>query len=307
MLKAIENLHQLPQLKDSISYIYIEHAAIEQDSFSIAMITKDGKTPIPIAGTSCLLLGPGTTITHAAIRSIAECGCMIVWCGENIRKYYAIGKGETNSSKNILLQAKLLSNEETRLQVVRNMYMLRFPTLPKGNYTLQQLRGMEGVRVKQAYNSASKAYGIPWRGREYKIKDIDASDDVNRTLTIANDLLYSICHAAIVSLGYSPALGFIHTGKSESFVFDVADFYKASIAIPAAFEAASLDNYDKFDETVRRCCRKRFTTERLLQTIAKDIATVLQVSETECNDQGLWDMDAVVASGVNYAISSKED
>ena len=79
MLKTLENLQQIPQLKDSVSYLYIEHAIIEQDNYSIAMITEDGRTPIPIAGTTCLLLGPGTSITHAAVRAISECGCMVIW------------------------------------------------------------------------------------------------------------------------------------------------------------------------------------------------------------------------------------
>ena len=299
MLKTLENLRQIPQLKDSLSYIYIEHAVIEQEAYSIAMITKDGRTPIPIANVTCLLLGPGTTITHAAIKALSECGCMIIWCGENIRKYYAVGKGETGSAKNILKQVKLVCNPDLHIQVVRRMYLLRFPEFKQSNYTIKQLRGAEGIRVKQAYQTASKIYKVPWKGRNYKIKDIDASDDINRALTIAFDLLYNICHAAIISLGYSPALGFIHTGKMESFVYDVADFYKVEIAIPAAFEAVA-SNVSNLDETVRKNCRKRFVTMQLLKRIAQDIESVFDVIEYT-DENGLYNEGQIISSGVNYS------
>lgn len=155
MIEKPNNYRSIPQLKDSISYLYIEHAAIEQDNWSIASITEMGRTPIPIAGTTCLLLGPGTTITHAAIRALSECGFMVIWCGEKMRKYYAVGNGETRSSKNIVRQAHLLSNNQTRLEVVKNMYRIRFPDMQLSGYSLKQLRGMEGIRVKQAYKTAS--------------------------------------------------------------------------------------------------------------------------------------------------------
>lgn len=145
---------------------------------------------------------------------------------------------------------------------------------------------------------------MPWAGRKYTIEDIDDSDSINRALTLANDLLYSVCHSAIVSLGYSPALGFIHTGHSESYVYDVADFYKTEIAIPSAFEAvASKPVY--LDETVRRCCRKRFKSSRLLASVADNIDTVFNIHQIkEFEGEGIWDMDKVLAQSRNYA---KED
>ena len=306
MLKRSKDLRSIPQLKNSVSYLYIEHANIDQENWSVSFTSDLGRTPIPIAGTTCLLLGPGTTITHAAIKTIAECGCMIIWCGEKMRKYYAVGSGETRSSKNILHQAMLLSNEQTHLEVVKNMYEIRFPQMPQGDYSLKQLRGMEGIRVKQAYKTMSKTYGVPWHGRKYRIEDIEKSDTVNRALTIANDLLYSICHSAIVSLGYSPALGFIHTGHSESFVYDVADFYKTAISIPAAFEAAA-GNPPNLDEIVRRYCRKRFKTSRLLARIAEDISAVLDISINEVQGEGIWDIDAVIEQSHNYSTENDSD
>ena len=233
------DLKELPKLRDSISYIYMEHARIDQDALAIMFEVGDGRIPVPVASLTCLMLGPGTTITHAAVKTIAENGCLIVWCGENATRFYASGMGETRSARNTLLQAKLCMDPDKHLSVVRKMYEIRFPQMPTKGLTLEQIRGMEGIRVRQAYQTFSKQYGVKWNKRDYKQKEWDNTDPVNRALSEANAILYSLCQAAIVSLGYSTALGFIHTGKSLSFVYDIADLYKADTTIPAAFEAVS--------------------------------------------------------------------
>lgn len=300
----MKNFQELPLLRDSISYVYIEHARIEQEDSSIVIIKKDGKIPIPVATVTCLLLGPGTAITHAAIRVISENGCLIVWCGENVQKFYAYGIGETHSSKNILLQAELCTNQEQHLEVVKRMYKCRFSDLPKAEYTLQQLRGIEGVRVKQTYKAASKIFGIPWRGRTYKDNDWTNMDPINQALSLANSMLYSVCHAAIVSLGFSPALGFIHTGKMLSFVYDIADLYKVDTTIPAAFEAVKQNNGD-LRSTVRLCCRRNFEKAHLLKRIPQDIAYIFNIKPILNNepepDKKLWDKAQDISGGKNYS------
>ena len=77
-----KDLHELPKLRDSISYLYFEHAVIEQEDASIVVIQENGRIPVPISSVTCLLLGPGTRVTHAAIKAMAENGCMVIWCGE---------------------------------------------------------------------------------------------------------------------------------------------------------------------------------------------------------------------------------
>lgn len=232
----MKNLQELPKLRDSVSYLYIEHAIIEQNDTAIVAIKKDGRVPIPIAAMTCLLIGPGVSITHAAIRAICENGCMAIWCGEKMGRFYASGIGETRSAKNLLIQAKACMDDTMHLEVAKRMYAFRFPKMDVSNKTLQQLRGMEGIRIRKAYELASKITGIQWKKRSYKQDDWDASDPINQALSEGNALLYGICHAAIISLGYSAGLGFIHTGKQLSFVYDIADLYKAETTIPAAFE-----------------------------------------------------------------------
>ena len=214
----IKDFHDLPRLKDSISYIYVEHAAINQNNTAVVIAEGDGYTQIPIANMVCLMLGPGTSITHAAIRTICENGCMIVWCGENVQRFYAAGMGETRSAKNLLMQASACMDQEKHAIVAKRMYEIRFPKLPDREYTIQQLRGMEGIRVREAYKLASRRTGVAWKNRSYKTEEWDEADPINKALSAANAVLYSVCHGAIVSLGFSPGLGFVHTGKMLSFV-----------------------------------------------------------------------------------------
>lgn len=305
----MKNLQELPKLKDSISYLYLEHAIIEQNNTAIIALQKDGRIPIPIAAMTCLLLGPGTSITHAAIRAIAENGCMVIWCGEGAARFYASGSGETRSARNLLRQAKVCMDENLHLEAARRMYEIRFPKVKTSGLTLQQLRGMEGIRVKKAYELASRTTGVKWNKRAYKSTDWDSSDPINRALSEGNALLYGLCHAAIVSLGYSAGLGFIHTGKQLSFVYDIADLYKAETTIPAAFEAVKkTHDSEMLSREVRLLCRKYFSSVKILSRIAGDIEWILKVedSEKQSNEEhagDLWDdVAGAISGGHNYSL-----
>jgi CRISP-associated protein Cas1 len=158
------------------------------------------------------------------------------------------------------------------------MYRKRFAESLSPNLTLPQIRGFEGVRMREAYAQASQRYNVRWDGRRYDRTHWDMSDPINRALSAANALLNSLCHAAIVSGGYSTALGFIHTGKQLSFVYDVADLYKTEITIPAAFEMTA--HYPgKPEPYVREACRQKFWELKLLDRILPDIDDLLQVGE----------------------------
>lgn len=300
-----KDLHELPKLRDSISYLYIEHAIIEQNDSSIVAIREDGRIPIPVSSVTCLLLGPGTRVTHAAIKAATDNGCMIIWCGEKLGRFYASGMGETRSSANLLLQARLCLDDKLHMAVVRRMYEIRFPAIPTADLSLQQIRGMEGIRVKQTYKTESKRTGVKWSARSYKQTDWDSADDINRALSSANAILYSICHAAIVSLGFSPAFGFVHTGKMLSFVYDIADLYKTETSIPAAFEAVK-ENGSDLDQRVRQYMRQKVARADILGRVAKDIAWLFDVqldSEQENSSHvgELWDENGMAKGGKNYA------
>jgi len=273
-----KDLHELPRVKDSLSYIYVEHAKIKQDGHSIAIYDTQGITPVPCATLSIIMLGPGTNITHAAIKNIVENDCLILWCGEEGVRLYAEGLGKTRSSKNITHQAFLCSIPKFRLLVAKKMYIKRFKEPLSLNTTIKQLRGKEGARVRKVYYDNSVRTGVPWKGRVYKRDAWYSTDPINRAISSSNSCLYGICHAAIIALGYSPALGFIHTGKQLSFVYDIADFYKSEITVPLAFDIVKEDT-STISQRVRFACREHFRESRLLKRIAGDIKEVLDIEE----------------------------
>jgi len=274
----MRDLHELPKLRDGLSFLYLEHGRIEQRHQAVEFVDKTGRTMIPAAALAVLMLGPGTTITHAAVKALADNGCLIVWCGEDGTRCYAQGGGETRRAYHLLHQARLASNPRTRKEVVLRMYRYRFKEPLAPGLTLEQIRGLEGMRVRRAYAEASRAYGVPWRGRRYDRRNWNSGDPVNRALSMAHALLNGLCHAAIVSGGYSPAIGFIHTGKQLSFVYDIADLYKVEVTIPLAFRVVA-ESAEDLGPRVRRACREAFKEHRLLQRILPDIAYLLDVPE----------------------------
>jgi CRISP-associated protein Cas1 len=276
----MQDLHLLPKLRDSLSYLYIEHAVIEKRDNALLVLQETGRTAVPVANLCLLLFGPGTTVTHDAVRLLADNGCSILWTGEDMHGFYAQGMGETRRAYHLLRQAELVSNPRDRLGVVIRMYEKRFGYVLDPELELEQIRGLEGVRVRTAYARASQEFGVPWHGRNYDRGNWNNADPVNRALSAANAVLNGLCHAAIVSGGYSPALGFLHTGKQLSFVYDIADLYKAQYTIPIAFRMTA-EGTDYVEKRARQACRERFREEKLLHRILPDIDDLLQIQPQE--------------------------
>ncbi|MEI7990088.1 MAG: type I-E CRISPR-associated endonuclease Cas1e [Chloroflexota bacterium] len=283
----MQNLRGLPKLRDSLSYIYIEHAVLEKRDNALLVLQETGKTALPVATLCLVMLGPGTSITHAAVKLLTENGCNIHWTAQDMDNYYAQGMGETRSARHILRQAEMVSDPEKRLQVVYKMYQKRFDYPLSADLTLEQIRGMEGVRVRTEYQNASRIYGVTWNGRVYDRKNWQAADPVNRALSAANALLYGVCHVAIASGGYSPSLGFVHSGYFLAFVHDIADLYKSILTIPTAFQVAA-ESAQQIESRVRREVREKIRQTKLLAKILPDIDELLDIQRSENNpeDQG---------------------
>ena len=284
-------LRTLPKARDSISFLYFDHCRIEQDDFSIAVFQKESCYRIPCANISTLLLGPGSVITHAAVKTLGENLCTIQWVGEDALRFYACGRSGASGTDRLLHQVAKYSDPAARLAVVRRMYAFRFQEELSVDLTLQQIRGMEGVRMRTIYQRLSKATGVEWSGRSYRTEAWDESSEINKALSIANFTLYSVCQAVLQSVGYLPALGFVHTGKPLSFVYDVADLYKGETSIPAAFEAVS-SSYLDLSGLVRRKCREKFTAMRLMSRIVDDLDRILEFRRDPGANDGtcyLWD------------------
>ncbi|MGC8741149.1 MAG: type I-E CRISPR-associated endonuclease Cas1e [Candidatus Sumerlaeaceae bacterium] len=299
--------HQcLPKVADSYGWLYIEHAIVDRDQNAITILDQCGRSYAPCASICFLMLGPGVSITHAAVALLCEHGCSIGWVGEHGVRTYASSSGVTKSSRRLLHQARLWADEQSRMAVVRNLYQMRFAEKLPPTLTLRQIRGMEGMRVREAYANISAQTGVPWRGRTYRTGDWDAADPVNRALSAANACLYGVCHAAIVSAGYSPAIGFIHTGTMLAFVYDVADLYKTQLTIPVAFQVVAEDPLE-VERRTRLRCRDRFHELRILSRIVEDIHQALMIPDTLREDNppetnlALWDPETgTVPAGRAY-------
>lgn len=284
-------LRTLPKARDNISFLYFEHCRIEQDDRAIAIFKEKDKFLIPCASIATLLLGPGTNITHAAIKTLAESSCDVQWVGADLLRFYASGKGSSGNTERLQHQVSIWADPIKRLAVVRQMYQFRFKENLPEDLTLQQIRGHEGVRVRTLYHQLSERTGVEWKNRDYKQDNWQDATPINQALSIANSCLYAVCQSALHSVGYSPALGFIHTGKPLSFVYDVADLYKAETTIPAAFESVASLPTD-LESTVRRTCREKFSDYRLMHRIVADIDRLLQYGNPDDEAEPfcfLWD------------------
>ena len=270
----MNDLTQLTRFDDRLSFLYLEKGHIEQDQRSVAYVTEHERVPIPAASLAVLMLGPGTTITHAAVRNLADCNCLVAWCGEEGTRFYSHGRGGTYGAEKLLRQAELYCNPRTRAKVVRRMYVKRFGESIDPGLTLQQIRGREGYRVRTAYSEAARRFGLQWHGRSYDPGNWNSADPLNRALSAANACLHGLTHAAILTAGYSPAIGFIHTGKALSFVYDIADLYKVEIIVPLVFGVVA-ESDRSVERRARLACRAMFQQDRLLERILPDIVEVL--------------------------------
>lgn len=302
------HLQALPQVKDRMTFLYLEHCTLGRQDGAITVTDDGGVVHIPAAAISVLLLGPGTRVTHRAMELMGDTGVGAVWVGEHGVRYYAHGRSLTTRSELLQRQAELVSNTRKHLDVVRRMYQLRFPAEDVSHLTMQQLRGREGSRVRRAYQKAAKETGVPWNGRVYRIDDFESGDSVNQALSAAHACLYGLAHAVIVALGCSPGLGFVHVGHECSFVYDIADLYKAEVTIPIAFQTAA-ENPEDLPSVVRRRVRDAMVSGRILERMVHDIRWLLTPEETAEQEEAvyLWD-DGVgkVENAVNYGWTEEE-
>jgi CRISPR-associated protein Cas1 len=224
------------------------------------------------------MLEPGTRVSHAAAALAARVGTLLVWVGEAGVRLYSSGQPGGARSDRLLYQAKLALDETLRLKVVRKMYAMRFGEEPPARRSVEQLRGIEGARVRETYKLIARKYGVEWKARNYDTDDWDKGDIPNRCLSAATACLYGVTEAAVLAAGYAPAVGFIHTGKPLSFVYDVADIYKFDTVVPLAFKIAAKHPSNP-EQQVRLGCRDVFRESKLLERIIPGIEEMLSAGE----------------------------
>ncbi len=272
------DLQEIPKFEDTWSYLYFERGTIDQYQKSIGLHYLDKVIPIPVETLCLLMLGPGTSITHEAIKRISDSRCLIAWTGEMGVRFYSSGYTGTYSSRNLLKQVEVYSDPVQRDKIVRLMYQKRFDETIKPDCSIEQIRGMEGARVRKAYKELALKHGVEWSGRNYDQSNWNYGDPVNRALSAANACLYGVVHAAILACGFSPAIGFVHTGKQLSFVYDIADLYKTEVAIPVAFEVVKQSDED-IERSVRYALRDMFRLMKIMKRIIPDLKDLIYGSD----------------------------
>lgn len=268
-------------IKDRISVLYVEKGNLDVLDGAFVVVDKTGvRTHLPVGGVACLMLEPGTRVLHAAVTLAARAGCLLVWIGEAGVRLYASGQPGGARADRLLYQAKLALDDEARLKIVRKMYEMRFKEKPPERRSVEQLRGIEGVRVRKMYELIARQHGVSWKTRNYDHTEWESGDVPNRCLSSATACLYGICEAAILAAGYAPAVGFIHTGKPQSFVYDIADIFKFDTVVPVAFRIGAKKPSNP-EREVRLACRDAFRQARLLHRIIPSIEEVLAAGEME--------------------------
>jgi len=255
--------------------VYVEKGNLDVLDGAFVVVDVDGvRTHIPVGGVSCLMLQPGTRISHSAVALAARVGCLICWIGEAGVRLYSAGQPGGARADRLLYQARLALDEDARLKVVKQMYRFRFGDEPPAKRSVNQLRGIEGARVRKMYELFAKRFGVVWKHREYNPDNWGSSDLPNKCLSAATAALYGITEAAVLAAGYAPAIGFIHTGKPLSFVYDIADLFKFETVVPVAFQIAAKETCNP-ESAVRLACREVFRSTRLLERIIPNIEEVL--------------------------------
>jgi CRISPR-associated protein Cas1 len=267
----------LPQVKDKFPFLYLERGRLEIDDSSVKWIDCDNNVVrLPIATVNTLLLGPGTSITHEAVKVMAAANCSVCWVGEDSLLFYAVGQTPTADSRNLRKQMMLAADKKQSVEVARRMFARRFPDVTLKGKSLKEMMGMEGYRVRQIYDEMAQKYNVGWKGRLYKPGKFELSDITNQILTSSSAALYGILTSAIYSMGYSPHIGFIHSGSPLPFVYDMADLYKDKLCIYLAF-SLTLEMAGRYNRHfVLDAFRDRVIEIDLLGSIGKDIHRILK-------------------------------
>lgn len=262
----------IPQIKDRYPFIYLERGRLEIDDSSIKWIDCEGQIiRLPIATITTLLLGPGTSITHESIKVLAAANCNVCWVGEDSLLFYAVGHSPTHNTRKMRKQMQLACDIEKSLKVARKMFKKRFPDLDLSNKSLSEMMGLEGIRVRKLYEEKAEKYNVGWKGRSYVPGKFELSDITNKILTSCNSALYALLTSCLYSIGYSPHIGFIHSGSPLPFVYDLADLYKEYLCIDLAFSLTLelAGTYNKY--RVASKFRHRVIEIKLLEDLNKEI------------------------------------
>jgi CRISPR-associated protein Cas1 len=270
---------------DRHGLVWLDRGRLEVEDGCLRFITAGGgdldpgNYQIPHQAVSIILLGPGSSVTHDALRLLARHGCALAAVGEGAVRFYTAPPLLPDSSAAARSQVTLWADPKTRMEVARAMYAMRF-----GEFVLTRdievLRGQEGARIKRSYQLAAQRFGVPWNGRIYDRNDPDATDTSNQALNHAATAMSAAATVAVASLGAIPQLGFIHEDSGQAFVLDIADLYRHDVTLEIAFGAVqeSLTGREPLERLVRRRAAKILRQRAVIPSMIDKIKTLLHLS-----------------------------
>jgi len=265
-------------LRGKLPHAYLEMGRLCMKESALHFVNETTDVVIPAGRIAALFLGPGTTVTHNAIKQCSWAKCTMVWVGEDISKCYSVSSSVSRSSENFQRQVFLYEHKKGTL--LKKYYKKRFGKAPLwGKMSEEKIRGIEGAYMKKIYLENAIKYGIPWSGR-MKADGWDKQTLYNRAISICNSYLYGLCSAVLNALGYSTALGLLHRGNMLSFTFDLADLYKKDYSIPLGFEIAKqfrdVPEWEGlFEKELRRKALHKFFELNILVKILTDVEDLL--------------------------------
>ena len=280
-------LADLPKIRERYPFIYLEHGRIEVDDSSIKWISADREViRLPAAVLMTVLLGPGTSITHEAVKVLATLNTTVCWVGEDSLMFYAVGQTPTSDTRNLKHQLELASDPERSLAVAKKMYLRRFPEAKIKSKKLPELMVMEGGRVRELYVQLAQKYFVLWQGRSYQPGKFELSDLTNKLITSCSSALYALVSSVLHALGLSPRVGFIHSGSPLPFVYDVADLYKADLVFDLAFylTAKMAGVYDR--KYVLEEFRNRVIEYDFMTKCPNDVLEILELKAERSRKKG---------------------
>lgn len=247
-----------------------------------------GAYEIPFQQVSSLLLGPGTVISHDALRLLARQQTGVLAVGsKGIRLYAASMPFGPDRSALARKQATLWSNEDTRVTVVRKIYAFRFgESLPEYARDINSLRGIEGKRIKKVYESLASQYGVQWNGRRFDRNNPEEDDSINKAINHATTATYAAAQIAVAVTGTIPQLGFIHESSGRAFVLDIADLFRSTISLPIAFQATKQLSSGKgqdIESQTRKLAGKIFQEKSVIPAMIDQIKEMLDVDDDSNN------------------------
>lgn len=241
-----------------------------------------GDYAIPFQMLNCILLEPGATVSHDAFRLLSRHGVGMVAIAEGGVRLYASMPAGPDASRLARAQVRAWADADgERIRVARLMYAWRLGEV-LGSTQIEVLRGMEGARAKETYRRLAEQYGIDWHGRRYDRNHPEGDDVPNQAINHASTAVVASGEVAVAVAGAVPQLGFIHEDSAIAFPLDVADIFRDSVTVPAAFAAArhmSRGSTDPLERVVRRLVAAEIRRQQVIPAMIDRIKELFGVDD----------------------------